>query len=99
MKDLPLTFVSVVSTIPGQRVTTMKPSSLRWRAHLVAATCAAAFVMLYTTRSATPPSRMHLRSAPELPITMIFLVDPARRRGRKAETPCTTPSVLTLNCR
>ena len=86
-----------VFTMPGASVTTTKPSSLSMIANLVAAMTAAAFVIPYAAILAVPRAWTALTSPAPEPMTMIFLVFDARRRGRKAVILWTGPRLLTLN--
>lgn len=74
----------------------MKPSSLSCRAYLAVASMLAALDMEYAHRSGSPSAYTVFGMAPSVPSTAIFFVGPARRRGRKAAMPWTTPRALIL---
>ena len=86
------------STIPGLRVMTMNPSSLSLRANFVVAMRPAAFVMPYPTMFTMLRVRVRVGSDAPEPMTMIFFVFDARRRGRNAVMPWIGPRLLTLYC-
>ena len=79
--------VAEQSTIPGLRVMTTNPSSLSLRANLVVAMRAAAFVIPYPTMFTMLRVRVNVGSDAPEPMTMIFFVFDARRRGRMIRSP------------
>ena len=84
---------------PGSSAINMIPSFLCFGSAAYFATVAlvAAFVIPYAPKKVISESRMKRESAAALAMVMIFLVVPARMRGRKVLIVWMTPITLTLN--
>ncbi len=91
--------VAEVSTIPGASVTTTKSSSWSLRANFVVAMTAAAFVIPYAAMFTMLRVWTAWRSPAPEPMTTIFFMLDARRKGRKAVMLWIGPRLLILNYR